>query len=274
MKSRQGGHAPSQGTFGATHHRRDKALLGNSLRSGRRSCGAMECPLSTTAYSREGTGSLAPVDTRAILRAARSDRRIGTISPLRTMRTPGCRFALSVVALATLSPASRLAQAQGPVVVSSPDSRNTVTVDVKDGALRYAVSRDGKPVILPSRLGFAFRNAVALRDSLRITGNSRSAFDETWTQPWGELATVRDHHNELRVEVAEGTAPRRHFTLVVRAFNDGVGFRYELPDQAGLTDYEISDELTEFALADNAQSWWIASNRPRLDRSETSTRCS
>ena len=55
------------------------------------------------------------------------------------------------------------------------------------------------------------------------------------------------------------------------SFDDGVGFRYELPDQPALADFEISDELTEFALADNARAWWIPSNRPRLDRSESST---
>ena len=56
--------------------------------------------------------------------------------------------------------------------------------------------------------------------------------------------------------------------MVFRVFDDGVGFRYELPDQPGLADFEIMDELTEFALADNARAWWIPSNRPRLDRSE------
>jgi len=56
--------------------------------------------------------------------------------------------------------------------------------------------------------------------------------------------------------------------LAIRAFNDGVAFRYEFPAQASLADFEITDELTEFAMADNARAWWIASNRPRLDRSE------
>jgi alpha-glucosidase len=184
------------------------------------------------------------------------------------MRLLRHRLIISLIVSAALSWTPDNAQAQAPLRVASPDDRNAVTVDVHEGALRYSVSRDGKPVVLPSRLGFTFRNAPALRDSLRITGETHSTFDDTWTQPWGELSKVRDHHNELRVAVAEGTAPARHFTLVVRAFNDGVGFRYELPDQPGLTDYEISDELTEFALADNGQAWWIASNRPRLDRSE------
>ena len=175
-------------------------------------------------------------------------------------------FALFVFAVLSLTAAP--ATAQAPLRVASPDNRNAVTVDVRDGTLFYSVSRDGKPLVTPSRLGFTFRNATALRDSLRVTGESHSTFDETWAQPWGELAKVRDHHNEMRVEVAEGRAPSRRFSVVVRAFNDGVGFRYELPDQPGLTDYEISDELTEFSLADNARTWWIASNRPSLDRSE------
>ena len=184
------------------------------------------------------------------------------------MRTSGHRVSVALIVSAALSWIPYTAQAQAPLRVASPDNRNAVTVEVREGALRYSVMRDGKPVVLPSRLGFAFRGAPALTDSLRITGLARSTFDETWTQPWGELSKVRDHHNEVRVEVAESRAPSRHFTVVVRAFNDGIGFRYELPDQPGLTDYEVSDELTEFALADNARTWWIASNRPRLDRSE------
>ena len=160
------------------------------------------------------------------------------------------------------------AQSQMSHAVSSPNGRNTVTLDTRDGVLRYAVDHDRKPVVQPSRLGFAFRNAPALADSLRITGESRSSTDETWTQPWGELTHVRDRHNELRVAVVETKAPARHFDVVIRAFDDGVAFRYELPDQPGLANYEISDELTEFTLADNAKTWWIASNRPRLDRSE------
>jgi alpha-glucosidase len=113
-----------------------------------------------------------------------------------------------------------------------------------------------------------FRGSRPVRDSLRITGQSRSTFDQTWTQPWGEVARVRDHHNELRISVVETTAPSRKFDVVFRVFNDGVGFRYEFPDQPSLKDFVISEELTEFSLADNAKSWWIPSNRPRLDRSE------
>jgi alpha-glucosidase len=177
-----------------------------------------------------------------------------------------CRVLAGSIAMVGLAGAAL--PAQTPLEVASPDGRNVITLDVRDGALTYSVARNGRPVLTPSRLGFAFRGAPPLRDSLRIVGHTERSHDETWSQPWGEVARVRDHHNEMRVEVAESGAANRHFAVVFRAFDDGVGFRYELPDQPGLHDYEISDELTEFALADNGRAWWIASNRPRLDRSE------
>jgi len=158
--------------------------------------------------------------------------------------------------------------AQNRVRVASPDGRNQVTVEIRDGALAYSVDRDGRAVLLPSRLGFAFQGAPPLRDSLRIVDTSRTTVHETWTQPWGEVARVRDHHNELRVSVAEVAAPGRRFVVAFRVFNDGIGFRYELPAQPGLVEFAITDELTEFTLVDDARAWWIPSNRPRLDRSE------
>ena len=164
--------------------------------------------------------------------------------------------------------ASVAAHAQAPLTVSSPDGKTQVTVALDGGALRYSISHAGAKVVTPSRLGFAFRGAAPLGDSLRITDSHRASYDSTWTQPWGEVARVRDHHNELQVNVTETKASGRRFSVTFRVFNDGVGFRYEVPDQPSLTNYEVSDELTEFTLADNASAWWIASNRPRLDRSE------
>jgi alpha-glucosidase len=161
-----------------------------------------------------------------------------------------------------------LVSAQSPLTVASPDGKTQVAVEVRNGTLTYAVRHNGANVVTPSRLGFAFRGAPPLVDSLRIAGSQRASYDSTWTQPWGEVARVRDHHNELRVDVVETKAPARHFSVAFRVFNDGLGFRYELPAQPAITDYEISDELTEFTLADNGSAWWIASNRPRLDRSE------
>src|SRR5438105_12401658 len=157
---------------------------------------------------------------------------------------------------------------QAQVRVASPDRRNQVTIEVREGKLFYSGQRGGWAVFLPSGLGFEFRGAPPLRDSLRLADATRTTVDETWTEPWGEVARVRDHHNELRVSVVEAAAPGRRFTVAFRVFDDGVGFRYEFPKQPGLDEFAVTDELTEFTLEDDARAWWIPSNRPRLDRSE------
>lgn len=196
-----------------------------------------------------------------------------------------CRFRSSGAFLAGLPPLRRvagkgatllglslvLAQAGGAqqvMRVSSPDGRNEVAVEIRDGALTYAVFRDQVPVITPSRLGIAFRDTKPLRDSLRVLDSGQRSHDQTWTQPWGEVKRVRDNHRELRVVLSESGSAARSFVVVFRAFDDGIGFRYELPAQGTLTDFEISDELTEFTFADNAHAWWIPANRPAMDRYE------
>ena len=158
--------------------------------------------------------------------------------------------------------------AQEPLSVASPDGRTLVQVGMEHGRLLYAVKHGGRFLLLPSALGVVFQGQPALGDSMRLTGSTRAAYDSTWTQPWGEVSRVRDHHNELRVSAVETRALGRRLDVVFRVFDDGVGFRYEFLQQPNLTDFVIIDELTEFALADNARTWWLASNRPRLDRSE------
>jgi alpha-glucosidase len=181
------------------------------------------------------------------------------------------RHALTLALALTLASALFLPAAlrgQDNFRVGSPDQRNVVVVEVIEGRLHYSVQRDGRDLIRRSALGFEFRTAPPLRDGLRVTGTATGFADTTWTQVWGEVARVRDHHHELRVSVEEAAAPSRRFDFVVRAFDDGIGFRYEVPDQPALTDFEITDELTEFTLADDAKAWWIPSDRARLDRSE------
>ncbi len=185
---------------------------------------------------------------------------------MQMQRIPGARSVL--VAFVLTSAVVACARAQGPLQVQSPNGRNAVTVEVREGGLFYAVTRDGRKLVEPSRLGFLFRNAAPLRDNLSVTGSRPSTFDETWEQPWGEVRRVRNHYNELLVSVAETAAPNRRFDVVFRAFDDGIGFRYVFPAQPALQSFEIMDELTEFSFADNARAWWIPSDRPRLDRSE------
>jgi alpha-glucosidase len=170
------------------------------------------------------------------------------------------------IAYAAVAAAPAIGQER--IRVTSPDGRNEVTVEVRDGNLFYSLRRDARAILLPSGLGVEFQGAPPVRDGLRIVGRAQQRVDQTWTQPWGEVARVRDHHNELKVTVAEGAAPNRQFVVAFRVFDDGLGFRYEFPQQPNLGEFAITEELTQFALADDARAWWIPSNRPRMDRSE------
>ncbi len=177
------------------------------------------------------------------------------------MRYAVRRFALAFAfACTTLMAAT--ATAQDNLRVASPDGRNEVTVELHEGSLYYSLQRDGRAVLLPSRLGFEFRDARPLLGGLRVIDTAGGMVDETWTQVWGEVARVRDHHRELRLVVEEAGPSGRRFAVVFRVFDDGVGFRYELPEQSALGAFEITRELTEFALADDARAWWIPAFEP------------
>jgi alpha-glucosidase len=141
------------------------------------------------------------------------------------------------------------------LLVSSPDGTLDVRLSVESGEARYAVARFGRDVIAPSRLGLVLREG-SLASGLVLDGHERRSADETWTTVWGESDTVRDRHEELAVALRQ-EASGRLLRVVFRVFDDGVGFRYEIPEQGGLTDLEITDERTQFAFVEDAAAWWI-----------------
>ena len=149
--------------------------------------------------------------------------------------------------------------------VRSPDGRIVVTVDVGErGVPQLAMSHDGVPAMPAGALGFRFRTQPAFDRGYRVAGTRTATHDDTWDQPWGERRRVRDHYNELVVtfESAEGAA--RRFDLRVRAFDDGFGFRYEVPSQPGYEGaIDITDELTELRLDNDPKTvaWWIPGRR-------------
>ncbi len=146
--------------------------------------------------------------------------------------------------------------------VSSPDGEITVTLTLEEGVPYYQVSRSGKDIIKSSKLGFTFKDAAPLNQNLTHIGIQKSSFDETWIQPWGEIKEIRNHYNELRVQLEETTETPRKMNLVFRVYDDGLGFRYELPEQDYLNDFQIMDEETEFALTEDHQAWWIPAYQP------------
>ena len=149
------------------------------------------------------------------------------------------------------------AHAETVATVASPGNILNVALELHEGRLSYRIDRFGEPVIDSSRLGFQLRNAEKLERNLALASTAARNVDETWEQPWGESRFVRNQHNELRARFTETINLKRSFDVVFRVFDDGVGFRYEFPQQANLTDVIIDDELTEFAVAAPATAWWI-----------------
>ena len=142
-------------------------------------------------------------------------------------------------------------------MVTSPDGAVMVTVGVKDHRPFYTVDYQGRTLVAPSHLGFRLDHEE-LGANMTMGMVSRSSKDETWTQPWGENETARNHYNELTVDYREHTG--RLMQVVFRVFNDGFGFRYNLPSQEKRKEYCIQDELTEITLAHDAKAWSIQSN--------------
>ncbi|MEO5630182.1 MAG: glycoside hydrolase family 97 protein [Thermomonas sp.] len=142
--------------------------------------------------------------------------------------------------------------------VASPDGRNVAQLEINgEGRLAYRVWRDGKPVIDDSRLGIQLRDGRELLRNLRLDAQAARSSDETWEQPWGERRFIRNHYNELRTTFVETDRDHRRFDVVFRVYDDGLGFRYEVPKQDALPHVEIEDEFTEFAIAQPSTAWWI-----------------
>lgn len=142
--------------------------------------------------------------------------------------------------------------------VTSPDGNIKVTVGLKSGRPYYTVSYANTSIVSPSHLGFLMDDGEVGRN-MRITGKRTAQKDETWQQPWGEELSVRNHYNELTIQLQEKNGNRRRMNIVFRVFDEGVGFRYELPASTNAK-YRIMDELTEMTLAHDARAWSIPSN--------------
>lgn len=169
-----------------------------------------------------------------------------------------CAALAALLAAAVLMASAPLRASDGATERQcSPDGRLCFSLTTADEVPTYSVEHDGKPVIAPSSLGFMLRGAGKWQHGMKLGDPVRSSHSERWEQPWGESHFVVDRHNEMRVPIEEQVKTRRTIDLVVRVFDNGVGFRFEFPEQDALKDVMIDEELTEFALAGKAQAWWI-----------------
>ena len=141
--------------------------------------------------------------------------------------------------------------------VTSPNGEMKLTFTLRDSKPYYSVSFRGKPVIKPSRLGYELHNADNLLEGFTQTGEKTSTFDETWTPVWGENKTIRNHYKELLVNLIQEKTGRV-MNLRFRVYDEGVGLRYEFPQEGSKLNYfVVKEECTEFALTGDHIAWWI-----------------
>jgi alpha-glucosidase len=147
-------------------------------------------------------------------------------------------------------------------MISSPDKKIELSFILENGIAKYEVKKDGKTIILPSKLGFKLKDKPALDSNFVVINQKISTFDETWEQPWGEVRKIRNNYTELFVELKQNDKLKRKINLIFRVFDYGIGFRYEIPEQENLKDFAIMDEETEFLLTGDHSAWWIPAYRP------------
>ena len=131
------------------------------------------------------------------------------------------------------------------VGITSPDGNLVLQVELDQfGAPYYTLDYKGKPLVEKSALGLK-SDETSFIDGFRIVSTDTTTIDRTWQPVWGEYSEVRDHFKEMAVNLADKD-DNRALTIRFRVFDDGLGFRYELPVQNGPNYLTVKDELTEF----------------------------
>lgn len=168
---------------------------------------------------------------------------------------------INILIAALLLPLAALAQ-----TVKSPDGNVSVHFSLTgNGVPTYEMTYKGKAVVKPSHLGLELAkikqaskgmNETDLMEGFTETGSKTSTFDETWKPVWGEVAEVRNHYNELEVGLSQPSS-QRNIIIRFRVYNEGMGLRYEFPQQENLNYFFIKEEHTQFAMAGDHTAWWI-----------------
>ncbi len=151
--------------------------------------------------------------------------------------------------------------------ISSPDKRIVLSTHEADGQIFYSVQFDGAPVIGRSRLGVELSQGE-FSNPLSVSKSQTRSHDESWNPVWGQFSVCRDHYNELTLDVTEDSHDRM-MQVVLRAYNDGIAFRYVFPKQDGLKNTHLAKEFSSVAIeSENPVAWYargstsLASNVP------------
>ena len=150
--------------------------------------------------------------------------------------------------------------------VSSPNGAISVSFSLADGGRpTYEMTYKGRPVVKPSHLGLELAKdkhatkgfaETSLMDGFTESHSEVSSFDETWKPVWGETATIRNHYNELLVSLSQDHTGRQ-MNIRFRVYDDGMGLRYEFPQQDSLVYFIVKKEHTQFAMTGDHTAWWL-----------------
>ncbi|HEU0109364.1 MAG TPA: glycoside hydrolase family 97 protein [Flavisolibacter sp.] len=140
--------------------------------------------------------------------------------------------------------------------VKSPNGQLELIFELKDSVPYYRLSFNNIPVIKESRLGLTLANAPSFTGGFFSADQKTSTFNESWSPVLGEVKTIVNNYNELVVTLTQ-PSQNRNILLRFRVFNDGLGFRYEFPQQKNLNYFVIKEEESQFALAGDHKAWWI-----------------
>ncbi len=145
---------------------------------------------------------------------------------------------------------------------------------LSDGTPVYHLVYKNKEVVKPGKLGFYLKNdKKSLLNDFTVTDSRTSSFDETWKPVWGEVSTIRNHYNELAVTLTQKET-NRQLVIRFRLFDDGLGFRYEFPQQQNLTYFVIKEERTQFAMTADHTAFWIPGDYDTQEYDYTRSRLS
>lgn len=140
--------------------------------------------------------------------------------------------------------------------LKSPNGNFILNFELKIGVPVYKLEFKGLPVINDSRLGLELEDAEDLLGDFVVDNVQRASLDETWEPVWGEWKTIRSNYNEMAVTLNQTTTDRK-MIVRFRLFNDGLGFRYEFPEQENLVYFVIAEERTQFAMTGDHKAFWI-----------------
>lgn len=142
--------------------------------------------------------------------------------------------------------------------ITSPDQNLELKFGLASkGEPTYELTYKKKAVIKTSKLGLELKNGTSFLDGFQIDKTEKNTFDETWSPVLGEQKNIRNHYNELLVTLSQKAANGRYIKIRFRLFNDGLGFRYEFPEQKNFNHFVIKEEKTQFALAGDHKAFWL-----------------